>query len=172
VLVTQQIAATDTFRAETKEWKMRRLGPMTLHVAANRMYMLHVPLLSDLLDTLLFVTCGARVPHQDAIGENSILGHGGSGIFIHPQARMGRNVVIGQQVTIGGTGKSGKLPIIEDDVILGAGSKILGNVTVGRNSVVGANAVVTKSVPPFCVVAGVPARILREGVNSHDVETW
>lgn len=151
---------------------MRCFRPMTIHVVANRMYMLHVPLLPDLLDGLLFVLCGARVPHQVAIGENSILGHGGSGIVIHPDARIGRNVVIGQQVTIGGTGKSGRLPVIEDDVYLGAGCKILGNVSVGHNSVVGANAVVTKSVPPFCVVAGVPARILREGVDSHDVETW
>ena len=55
---------------------------------------------------------------------------------------------------------------------LGAGCKVLGDVTVMCNSVVGANAVVTKSVPPFCVVAGVTARILREGVDSHDVETW
>jgi len=151
---------------------MRRFGPMTLHLAANRMYLLHVPLLPGLLDTLLFILCGARVPHRVAIGENSILGHGGSGIVIHPDALIGRNVVIGQQVTIGGTGKSGRLPVIEDDVYLGAGCKILGNVTVGHNSVVGANAVVTRSVPPFCVVAGVPARVLREGVDSHSVEMW
>jgi serine O-acetyltransferase len=151
---------------------MSRFGPMTLHVVANRTYMRHVPMLPGLLDGLLFVLCGARVPHQVAIGDNSILGHGGSGIVIHRDACIGRNVVIGQQVTIGGTGKSGRLPVIEDDVYLGAGCKILGDVIVGHNSVVGANAVVTKSVPPFCVVAGVPARILREGVDSHDVEAW
>jgi len=136
------------------------------------MYKLHIPWVPSLLDALLFFLCGARVPHQVEIGENSILGHGGNGIVIHPDARIGRNVVIGQQVTIGGTGKSGRLSVIEDDVVLGVGCKILGDLTVGHNSVVGANAVVTKSVPPLCVVAGVPARILREGVDAHDVETW
>jgi serine O-acetyltransferase len=101
-----------------------------------------------------------------------MLAHGGNGVVIHPRARVGRNVIIHQQVTIGGSGKSGGVPVIEDDVYLGAGCKVLGDVTVGHNSLVGANAVVTKSVPPRCIVAGVPARVIREDVDAHDIETW
>ena len=149
-----------------------KFRPIDLHRAAHRLYKHGVPVLPDLLDGVLFVAFGARVPHQAEIGEKSILGHGGNGIVIHPDARVGRNVVIAQQVTIGGTGHSGRLPVIEDDCYLGAGCKILGDVTVGHNSVVGANAVVTRSVPPCSVVAGAPARVLREGVDAHDVETW
>jgi len=151
---------------------MLRANPMAIHRLASRVYHAGVPFVPAFLDAVLFVTCGARVPHGASIGEGSILAHGGSGVVIHPKARIGRNVIIHQQVTIGGTGMPGGVPVIEDDVYLGAGCKILGHLTVGHNSVVGANAVVTRSIPARCVVAGVPARIIRENVDAHDVETW
>jgi serine O-acetyltransferase len=145
---------------------------MTIHSLASALHRRGVPLVPALLDLTLFVACGARVPHKAEIGAGSVLAHGGNGVVIHPRARIGRNVIIHQQVTIGGTGKTGGVPVIEDDVYLGAGCKVLGAVTIGHNSLVGANAVVTKSVPPCCVAAGVPAHVLRENVDAHDVETW
>jgi len=151
---------------------MRTCGAMTLHSFAASLDRRGVPLVPVLLDFLLFVGCGARVPHSAQIGVGTILAHGGNGVVIHPRVRVGRNVIIHQQVTIGGSGKSGGVPVIEDDVYLGAGCKVLGDVIIGHNSLVGANAVVTKSVPPRCVVAGIPARVLREDVDAHDIETW
>lgn len=64
-------------------------------------------------------------------------------------------------VTIGGRSGIFAVPQIEDDVFIGAGARILGDVTIGRGAVIGANAVVLKSVPPGAIVAGVPARIIR-----------
>jgi serine O-acetyltransferase len=64
------------------------------------------------------------------------------------------------------------LPTIEDDVYIGAGAKILGNITVGHSSVVGVNAVVLQTVPPGSIVVGVPARVIRTGVNAHDIEEF
>lgn len=77
--------------------------------------------------------------------------------------------MICQQVTIGGTGIGTKLPVIGNDVYIGAGAKIIGPVTVGNNSVIGANAVVVRSVPSRCMVAGVPACVIRENINAHCV---
>jgi serine O-acetyltransferase len=76
--------------------------------------------------------------------------------------RIGRNCWINPGVTIGyKTGLEKSLSIIGDNVYIGAGAKILGSVTIGDNVVIGANAVVTHDVPPNCMVAGVPARIIK-----------
>lgn len=72
---------------------------------------------------------------------------------------MGENCIIYQQVTIGAT-KNG-CPQIGDNVTIYCGAKIIGNVIIGDNAVVGANAVVTKDVPSNAVVAGVPAKVIK-----------
>jgi len=81
---------------------------------------------------------------------------------------LGENVVLMQQVTLGGknphlgsAGCDDQFPILEEGVYIGTGAKILGNVTVGAWSIVAANAVVTKDVPPYSIVGGVPAKIIR-----------
>ena len=124
------------------------------------------------MQTLLFVLLHAVIPCRTEIGPGCLLAHGGVGVVIHPEARIGRNVLIHHQVTIGGTGKGRHAPVLGDDIYIGAGAKILGPVRIGDSCVIGANAVVVKSVPPRCVVAGVPARVIRENVDSHDIEDW
>lgn len=78
------------------------------------------------------------------------------GIVIHSKALIGRGVTVMQQVTIGGKNPGGEntAPVIEDDVYIGSGAKIIGNLRVGRGAVVGANAVVTRDVPPYSTVVG------------------
>lgn len=73
---------------------------------------------------------------------------------------IGANCWINQQVTIGFS-DSNSAPVIEDNVTINAGAKVIGGVLVGANSRIGANAVVVKDVPPNCTVVGVPARIVR-----------
>jgi serine O-acetyltransferase len=121
---------------------------------------------------MLFLLTSAAVPSRTRIGPGCTLGHGGSGVVVHSGSRIGRNVMICQQVTIGGTGPGAAVPVIGDDVYLGAGAKILGPVEIGSNCVIGANAVVTKSVPSGCVAVGIPARIIREGIDAHAIEEW
>lgn len=80
--------------------------------------------------------------------------------------RIGENCWVNQQVTIGYKGK-GKCPVIGDNVTITCGAKVLGDLVLGNNMVVGANAVVTKSFPKGnCIVAGVPAREIRR-YKSH-----
>ncbi len=96
------------------------------------------------------------------IGENVFIDHG-IGVVIGETAIVGNNVTIYQGVTLGGVSLNpGKRhPTIEDDVIIGAGAKILGNITIGKGSKIGANSVVVKDVPPFSTVVGIPGKVIK-----------
>jgi serine O-acetyltransferase len=96
--------------------------------------------------------------HTPSIGPGLFIQHGFCTIV--SAERIGAHCWINQQVTIGYTNETDR-PILEDNVTVYAGAKIIGKVTVGANSIVGANAVVVRSVPPNCTVAGVPACIVR-----------
>jgi serine O-acetyltransferase len=109
----------------------------------------NIPLLSDFMETLLncSILCQLRAP---------ILMPHPYGIVIHPGAVIGSRVTLMHQVTIGAKHPTeAGAPVIEDNVIIGAGAKILGPVRVGRGATVGANAVVTLDVPSHCTVVGV-----------------
>lgn len=102
---------------------------------------------------LLFLLAGSEF--GVTIPESTFLPHP-HGIVVGRGVRLGEGVVIGHQVTLGGTDFDlKKMPEIQDGVYLGAGCKVLGSVVVGKGATVGANAVVTKDVPPGAVVVGV-----------------
>jgi serine O-acetyltransferase len=90
------------------------------------------------------------------------------GVIVGGPVVLGENVVLMQQVTLGGKdphlGEAAcddQFPILEEGVYVGAGAKILGNVRIGQWAIIAANAVVVKDVPPFSVVGGVPAKIIK-----------
>lgn len=89
-------------------------------------------------------------------------------MVIHARAIIGKNCIIGQCVTIGGRSKHYEVPKIGDNVYIGAGAKIIGPVQIGNNSVIGAGAVVLKDVPANSIVVGVPAKIIKTGIDSKD----
>lgn len=104
------------------------------------------------------VVTGADIPLDCNIGGGLLLPHP-NGVVIHPGARIGPNCLIFQQVTIGT--RDGSLPPeIQGHVDIGAGAKILGNVTIGNHVRIGANAVVLIDVPAGRTAVGIPARIL------------
>ncbi|MDE1179732.1 DapH/DapD/GlmU-related protein [Paraburkholderia sp.] len=80
------------------------------------------------------------------------------GIVVHRQAVLGSNIVIAPNVVIGGRGRPGA-PVIEDDVLIGAGACILGPVKIGKGARIGANAVVLTDVLAGATMVGVPARV-------------
>ena len=96
------------------------------------------------------------------IGKGLLIDHG-SGVVIGETAIIGDNCTIFQGVTLGGTGKeSGKRhPTLHNGVFVGAGAKILGNIEIGNNVKIGANAVVITDIPDNATAIGVPARIIR-----------
>ena len=94
----------------------------------------------------------------DDIGEGLYIAHGVATMI--GVKKVGRHCWVNQQISIGYS-DSGEGPILEDGVRVYCGAKVLGAITIGRNTRIGANAVVLKDAPPDCVLAGVPARIIR-----------
>ena len=107
---------------------------------------------------------GIEIHPGAVIGKGFFIDHG-SGVIIGETTIIGDNVTLYQGVTLGGTGKeTGKRhPTIGDNVMISAGSKIIGSFTVGENSKIGAGSVVIEEVPPNCTVVGVPGRIVKRG---------
>jgi len=106
---------------------------------------------------LIEMICGVSLPPTAQIGPGFFVGHFGA-IVLHPECRLGENVAVYQGVTIGVRGDAKKAPRIGNNVNIGAGAKILGDVTVGDNVDIGANAVVLTDVPSDSIAVGIPAK--------------
>lgn len=144
------------------------LNSIHLYRIARWFYLRRIPVIPSLITGVVFLLYNSYIPASADIGPGTKLGYGGMGVVIHSRAKIGSNCIIGQQVTIGGRSRHLGVPVIGDNVYLGAGSKVLGPVTLGSDVVVGANAVVIHDIPDGCVVAGVPARIIKRGVKMRD----
>lgn len=113
---------------------------------------------------------GIEIHPGAKIGKGLFIDHG-MGVVIGETSEIGDNCTIYQGVTLGGTGKDvGKRhPTIGDNVMVGAGAKILGPVKIGSNSKIASNAVVIRDVPENCTAVGIPARVVRrDGVRVYD----
>lgn len=122
-------------------------------------------LLGRWLSQVARLLTGIEIHPGAVIGRRLFIDHG-MGAVIGETSVVGDDVTLYQGVTLGGTGKEqGKRhPTIEDNVVVGGGAKILGNITVGKNCRIGAGSVVLRSVPPDSTVVGVPGHIIfREG---------
>ena len=121
-----------------------------------------IPVLPRLLMTIARGLTGIEIHPSATIGRGLFIDHG-TGVVIGETAVIGEDVTLFQGVTLGGTGKErGKRhPTLGNNVVIGAGAKVLGNITVGSDSMVGANAVVIRDVPEHSTVVGVPGRITR-----------
>jgi len=128
--------------------------------------------LARFLSQLVRFFTGIEIHPGARIGRGVFIDHG-MGVVIGETAIVGSDVTIYQGVTLGGTGKeTGKRhPTIEDGVVVSAGTIVLGSITVGANSKIGAGAVVIHDVPPGCTVVGVPGRVVaRSGVRVRDAD--
>ena len=111
---------------------------------------------------------GTDVPLNSIIAGGLVLPHP-NGVVLHPDARIGPNCILFQQVTIG-TGPKPGLPELGGHVDVGPGAKILGGIRIGDHAVIGANAVVLNDVPDGCVAVGIPASVKRVSHYPHRVE--
>lgn len=111
---------------------------------------------------------GIEIHPGATIGPGFFIDHG-MGVVIGETAEIGPNVTLYHGVTLGGVSleKGKRHPTLEEGVVVGAGAKVLGNIVIGANSRIGANAVVVRSVPPDSVVVGVPGQVV---IRSHATE--
>jgi serine O-acetyltransferase len=140
------------------------------HRTAHFFYKAHFFLLARLISQFSRHLTGIEIHPGAKIGEGLFIDHG-FGVVVGETAIIGDNVLLYQGVTLGGTGleKGKRHPTIGNNVVIGAGAKVLGNITVGDNSYIGANAVVIKDVPVNSTVVGVPGRITKQDGKKIDV---
>src|SRR5512136_2303298 len=136
------------------------LHALWFHRIAHWLWRHKMLLLARILSHLSRAVTGIEIHPGAKIGPAFFIDHG-MGVVIGETAEIGSNVTLYHGVTLGGTSwKKGKRhPTLEDDVVIGAGAKILGPITIGARTRVGANAVVIKDVPPDSVVVGIPGRV-------------
>jgi serine O-acetyltransferase len=111
------------------------------------------------MNRFLFATW---IPGSASIGKGFVVGYWGLGVVIHSRAVIGENVWVSQNVTIGRKEDDEGVPVICDNVFIGPNSVVVGNITLGANCVVGANSFVNHDVPENAIVAGSPARLIKQ----------
>lgn len=140
------------------------------HRIAHWLWEHNLRLLARLLSHFFRFLTGIEIHPGARIGPQLFIDHG-MGVVIGETAEIGRRVTLYHGVTLGGTSleKKKRHPTLGDNVVVGAGAKILGAITVGENSRIGANAVVVKSVPPNSVVVGVPGQVVVRSKPRRDL---
>ena len=136
---------------------------LKLHTLSHALYCARHPRAARAIWKLTRILTGVDIYPSATVGTGLNLPHP-NGIVIGQNVRIGSSVTILQQVTVGahtidGIYNESNMPNICDRVMLGAGCKVLGGVTIGEGAVIGANAVVLKDLPPHCTAVGIPARV-------------
>lgn len=145
-------------------------GVTKIYKISNKMYKMHFPIIPKILTTYIRVIYGATIPYKSTIGDGTVFPHGALGVVIHENAEIGNNCKILPNVVIGGRGNEKRVPIIGNNVVIGAGAVIIGNVKVGENSSIGANAVILKDVPDNSIAVGVPAKVIKKQSKGSQYE--
>jgi serine O-acetyltransferase len=133
-----------------------------LHRLSHKLYRWGVPLAPRILSQMGRFFTGIEIHPGATIGRRFFIDHG-SGVVIGETSEIGNDVLIYQGVTLGGTGgeKGKRHPTLGNNVVVGAGAKVLGNIVVGDNVKIGAGSVVVHPVPDNSTVVGVPGRVVR-----------
>jgi cysteinyl-tRNA synthetase len=136
-----------------------------IHRISHALWKLKIPLIPRLLSHISRFFTGIEIHPGAKIGAGFFIDHG-MGVVIGETAEIGENCLLYQGVTLGGTGKEkGKRhPTLGNNVVVGAGAKILGPIRIGNGVKIGANSVVLKSIPDYAIVVGVPGRIIKKRI--------
>ena len=133
---------------------MKAFNAINKYRRAHWLYEHGFKLLSRLYELRIYQAHNSFIPASAQIGEGTVFGYKGIGVIVHKRAVIGKNCIIGTNVTIGGRSGHYEVPKIGDNVDISTGAKVLGPITVGDGCVIGANAVVIKDCPPHTVWGG------------------
>jgi serine O-acetyltransferase len=136
---------------------------LVMHRISHRLWRLRVPLLPRLLSQVGRLFTGVEIHPGARIGRGVFIDHG-MGVVIGETAVIGDHCLLYQGVTLGGTGKQhGKRhPTLKENVVVGAGAKVLGAITVGANTRIGAGSVLLRDVASDSTVVGIPGRVIHQ----------
>ena len=136
---------------------------LVMHRISHRLWRLRVPLLPRLLSQVGRLFTGIEIHPGARIGRGVFIDHG-MGVVIGETAVIGDHCLLYQGVTLGGTGKQhGKRhPTLKENVVVGAGAKVLGAITVGANTRIGAGSVLLRDVASDSTVVGIPGRVIHQ----------
>jgi serine O-acetyltransferase len=155
------------------------LHALISHRLAHALYRAHIPILPRLISQIArILTSGIEIHPGARIGKRFFIDHG-TGVVIGETAEIGDNVMLYHQVTLGATGwwkhsndgRKKRHPTIEDNVTIGVGASILGPITIGHDSKIGAMALVVESLPPHSVVVAQPAQLLQRRGPATDLHS-
>ena len=137
---------------------------LILHRLAHFLWSIKLKLIARIFSHLARILTGIEIHPGAQIGRRFFIDHG-MGIVIGETAIIGDDCTLYHGVTLGGTTwKKGKRhPTLKDNVVIGAGAKVLGPITLGNNSKVGSNAVVVTDIPNDSTAVGIPAKIIKSG---------
>ena len=141
---------------------------MLLYRIGNYFYKKNIPIVPKICDLLIRFVHNCAIFSETDIGVGTQFGYRGIGVVIHKRAVIGKNCSIAPNVTIGGRSREYDVPVIGDNVYIAGGAKVLGPITIGDDCVIGANAVVIKSMPANTMAVGIPAKIIKENIKSSD----
>lgn len=133
------------------------------HMISHFLYKKKLFFLARLISQLARSLTGIEIHPGAVLGDSILIDHG-MGVIIGETAVVGDRITIYHGTTLGGTGNEKGVkrhPTVGNDVIIGSGAKVLGNINIGSNSKIGANAVVLEDVPEGATVVGVPARVVK-----------
>ena len=142
-------------------------APVGLYRLSRRLHDAGVPFLGKLVTGVNRVLFSCWLPGSARVGPRLTVGYQGLGIVVHSDAVIGSDCWISQHVTIGRNFGDTRVPTIGDRVYIGAGSVVFGEISIGNGAIIGANAVVNRDVPPAAIVAGNPARVIRNATPDH-----
>jgi serine O-acetyltransferase len=148
------------------------LQALSLHRIAHWLYQIGIPFFPRFISHLARFFTGIEIHPGAQIGQGVFIDHG-MGVVIGETAIIGDYCLIYQGVTLGGTGKElGKRhPTLGENVVIGGGAKVLGNIQIGNDVRIGAGSVVLRDVPSNCTVVGIPGRVIyRSGVKVDPLE--
>jgi serine O-acetyltransferase len=166
LLVRQGLWATVEYRAS--HWLMERVKIPVIRQACV--------LVCAVFHKIIEILTGIDMPPEAEIGKGLYISHFG-GIIVSGDAKVGEYCNLSHGITIGIAGRAGKrgTPVIGDRVFVGPGAVVIGPISIGDDVAIGANAVVTKDLPPMAVAAGVPAQVIsfrgsREFVRFRELD--
>lgn len=145
------------------------LQALALHRFSHKLYSLGLPLIPRLMSHIGRFLTGIEIHPGATIGKSVFIDHG-MGVVIGETAIIGDYCLIYQGVTLGGTGKQGgkRHPTLGENVVVGAGAKVLGNISIGHDVRIGAGSVVLRDVPADCTVVGIPGRVVYRAGEKVD----